>query len=267
MSLHSTEALIVEGATAAESLPDPTTVSGRTHWLHNNFAGSQVWSSTGATPFVVNGVNSATLTVLRGQTAQLYSDGTRWNVIPVASPAGPQNYPQAYLRATNRISTMDGGASLSGTAFGTVSGTVAFMFFTAPTSLTVSNVRWACSSPAGSSGLASGWGLYSVDASDNGTLLVVKTGNIFTGSGVQTTALAASQALTAGTRYAIGVLHIDGSSPPTLAGFSSSGSDVGSLRAVAPRISGLLAGQASLPASFTGAALANTNNMLYAEVY
>lgn len=91
MSLHSTEALIVEGATAAESLPDPTTVSGRTHWLHNNFAGSQVWSSTGATPFVVNGVNSATLTVLRGQTAQLYSDGTRWNVIPAFTPAASES--------------------------------------------------------------------------------------------------------------------------------------------------------------------------------
>lgn len=84
MALHDTDAYIIEGGTAAESLPDPTTVAGRTHRLHNAFAGTQVYSSIGATPFVIGGVNSATLTIPQGQAVEVFSNGTRW-----AAAAGP----------------------------------------------------------------------------------------------------------------------------------------------------------------------------------
>lgn len=85
MSLHDTDALIVEAATAAESLPDPTTVTGRTHDLCNTGTANAVWSSTGATPFSVDGVPAATLTVLPGRARRVQSDGTRWVVAPTAA--------------------------------------------------------------------------------------------------------------------------------------------------------------------------------------
>lgn len=81
MSLHDTDAYIVESATAAESLPDPTTVNGRTHRLVNTGTVTAVWSSTGATPFTDGtGANVATLSIGRGSYANVQSDGTRWVV-------------------------------------------------------------------------------------------------------------------------------------------------------------------------------------------
>lgn len=85
MSLHNTDALIIEAGGAGESLPDPTTVAGRTHELKNNANVAQTWSSVGATPFVVGGVNSTTLVLAVGQEARLYSNGTRWVVLSVVS--------------------------------------------------------------------------------------------------------------------------------------------------------------------------------------
>lgn len=78
MSLHDTSALVVETTTAAEALPDPTTVNGRTHLLVNAGTTAAVWSSTGAAPFQQGGVNTATLTLGRGSSLLVQSDGTRW---------------------------------------------------------------------------------------------------------------------------------------------------------------------------------------------
>ena len=78
MSLHDTDSYIVETATATESLPDPTTVNGRTHLLVNTGTATAVWSSTGATPFQQGGVSVATVSVARGQALQLQSDATQW---------------------------------------------------------------------------------------------------------------------------------------------------------------------------------------------
>lgn len=85
MSLHSTDSYIIDGLLAAESLPDPTTVSGRTHRLHNASPGTQTYSSVGATPFSIGGVLSATLVIPQGQAVEVYSNGTRW--IAAAGPA------------------------------------------------------------------------------------------------------------------------------------------------------------------------------------
>lgn len=78
MPLHDTEAQEIETATAAESLPDPTTVANRTHELTNTGSVTAVWSSVGATPFVEGGVNVATISVPRGESKQFQSDGVRW---------------------------------------------------------------------------------------------------------------------------------------------------------------------------------------------
>ncbi len=81
MTLHDSDSLVIEAATAAETLPDPTTVSGRTHDLTNTGTVSTVWGSTGATPFQVDGAAVATLTVVRGDSARVQSNGTRWVLI------------------------------------------------------------------------------------------------------------------------------------------------------------------------------------------
>lgn len=78
MTLHDTDAYVAEAASATESLPDPTTVNGRTHLLVNTGTVTAVWSSVGATPFQQGGVNVATISLARGQALQVQSDGTRW---------------------------------------------------------------------------------------------------------------------------------------------------------------------------------------------
>lgn len=79
MSMHDTDSLVVETSTAAESLPDPTTVPQRTHLLTNTGSVTAVWSSVGATPFVDGGGTAvATISVLPGGSSTVQSDGTRW---------------------------------------------------------------------------------------------------------------------------------------------------------------------------------------------
>ena len=81
MTLHDTPALILAGTSAAESLPDPATVGGRTHWLVNTSVSAAVWSAGGGTPFQVDGVAVASLTVAAGASAQVQSEGTRWVLV------------------------------------------------------------------------------------------------------------------------------------------------------------------------------------------
>lgn len=79
MALHDTDGLIVEtGPDLTPSLPDPASVPGRSHDLTNTASSSAVWGSVGALPFSVDGVGLATLTVPRGSSLRVQSDGTRW---------------------------------------------------------------------------------------------------------------------------------------------------------------------------------------------
>src|SRR5688572_6408813 len=81
MPLHDTDAYTIETSTAAESLPDPTTRTGRTHWLVNAGTVTAGWSSTGATPFTDGtGTNVAALSLPPGTFVEVQSDGTRWVV-------------------------------------------------------------------------------------------------------------------------------------------------------------------------------------------
>lgn len=80
MPLHDATSYVIEAFTAAESLPDPATLNGRTHLLVNSATVTVVWSSTGATPFMQGGVNVASISLTRGQAVQVQSDGTHWVV-------------------------------------------------------------------------------------------------------------------------------------------------------------------------------------------
>lgn len=81
MALHSTDGLVIEVASATGTLPDPVGLNGRTHDLSNTHTAAAVWGSTGALPFSVDGVGVATLSVPRGGSARVQSDGTRWVLI------------------------------------------------------------------------------------------------------------------------------------------------------------------------------------------
>lgn len=84
MAAHSTDALIVETGSAAESLPDAATVTGRTHDLTNTSTAAVTWSTAGA-GFTENGASVTTITVAAGATKRVQAGATRWLVVP---PAG-----------------------------------------------------------------------------------------------------------------------------------------------------------------------------------
>lgn len=86
MVLRNTEALVVETATAAESLPDPTGVNGRTHILVNTGTATAVWTSSGPpSPFLVDGVPAVSLSIPRGVLRIVQSNGAQWVVQPTAA--------------------------------------------------------------------------------------------------------------------------------------------------------------------------------------
>ncbi|MEU7093025.1 hypothetical protein [Kitasatospora aureofaciens] len=97
MVLRNTAALVVETvADLAPSLPDPATAPGRTHLLVNTGTAAAVWSSTGTNPFQQGGVSSATLTLARGSSLLVQSDGAQWVVRgntgrPVFAASGVSN--------------------------------------------------------------------------------------------------------------------------------------------------------------------------------
>lgn len=87
MTLRDTESLVIETGNSdlTPSLPDPTTVVGRTHDLTNTGTSAAVWGSTGATPFQVDGVAVASLSIPAGRARRVQSDGTHWVVAPNAA--------------------------------------------------------------------------------------------------------------------------------------------------------------------------------------
>ncbi|WP_030672471.1 hypothetical protein [Streptomyces sp. NRRL B-1347] len=86
MPLHSTDSLAIETASVAESLPDPATVPFRTHDLTNTGSATAVWTASGpASPFTIDGVLAASLSILRGRSRRVQSDGSTWIVAPTAA--------------------------------------------------------------------------------------------------------------------------------------------------------------------------------------
>lgn len=84
MTLRNTTALVIytDGTDMTPSLPDPTTVTNRVHWLVNAAGAGTTWSSSGpALPFVEQGMNVASVAIAAGQVKYMRSDGVRWIVL------------------------------------------------------------------------------------------------------------------------------------------------------------------------------------------
>jgi hypothetical protein len=167
----------------------------------------------------------------------------------------------AFKRSATSISTCHPHGVVSSTAL--VSGVIQWCFFTSPISFTTTQIRFVVTSAATSSTAGSGWGLYSVDASDNLTLLTTAVGTTqFTTGTVVTSNWAASQAITAGTRYAVGVLNVNGSGNPQLAGYSVASIITNELNTT-PRVCSARAGQ-TVHATTAVGSLGGGSNIPYA---
>lgn len=139
-------------------------------------------------------------------------------------------------------------------------------YFTARTSETTTQVRILSGGVATATPTLVRIGLYLI-AADGGGTLVASTANDTTLLSATNTsytkAWASSYVKVAGSRYAVGVLVAAATAGSvtsiTTSGFSAE-------LAIAPRITGHLAGQADLPASFTDAALTATVFPFYAAI-
>ena len=141
-------------------------------------------------------------------------------------------------------------------------------YFTADKSITAASVRMIVGGTASIAPTLQRIGLYSVDASDNLTLIASTpndTGLFLVASTANTKAFSVSVAITAGTRYALAVL-ID--APATAASFTgiiaAGGAPSAAELFLAPKIAGFAAAQADLPATLTAAAQSATAQMFYA---
>jgi len=133
-----------------------------------------------------------------------------------------------------------------------LSGNLYLTYFTPGWDLSVSTVA-AYLTGAASGTTTANIGLYSADSSSNLTLLT-STGNVtsmFSHTGTVSNALAASQVLHAGSRYAVGMLWI-GSTAPVFT------SQTVPLAALAPVMSGTVGSQTVLPSAVTVGNLSNT---------
>lgn len=155
------------------------------------------------------------------------------------------------------------------TTVGITSGDVRLTFFTARKSETTAQVRVL----TGGTGAAATptvcrLGLYLVDGSGDGTL-VASTSNdtaLFSASATAyTKSWSTPYAKIGGRRYALGIIVVTAAATPTFVGLGPAGS-VSSENAMAPRIAGLVSGQADLPASFTEAALGAATRRYYAAL-
>lgn len=172
----------------------------------------------------------------------------------------------AYARGTDQAATSDPTAALGSGSIVTslASANLYLSAFASPFSWTSTGIRINVTSASGTS-VTGGIGLYSLDTSDNGTLIanVAASTTVFHTLGVQTINWVTPVALTAGNRYAVGYIA-NGTNPgPSVQSnvFTTTAAENEFL--LTPMIGGILAAQASLPGSFTKASLVAPTVIFY----
>lgn len=153
-------------------------------------------------------------------------------------------------------------------ATGTTSGTMRLGFFTARKSETINNLTVTSGSvAAGATPTLVRLGVYEIATNGDGTLVAAIANDtaLLAAMGIRySRATLAPWAKIAGRRYAAGFLIVTGAATPQLAGWTT-GAGYAWL-GTAPRLTGQLAGQVDLPASFTDAALAGSGTSPYIEM-
>jgi hypothetical protein len=151
------------------------------------------------------------------------------------------------------------------------SGSLRLTYFTAPSSQTLTQVRTVTgSTAAGATPTLCRIGLYSVNGANGNLTLVASTPNDTTlfaaASTAYTKSFSSSVAVTANQRYALGIIVVSAAALPTFVGAGIAGNAMFSEMAIAPRLTGVITGQADLPASLTDGALTGDLSPIYAAI-
>lgn len=162
------------------------------------------------------------------------------------------------------------GISIDG--IGTASGTFCVTYFKASQTLTSTTVKTYAAVALTGTPSVSRIGLYAADyATGNLTSLIASTTHdaaLWTAATtLYTKSWSSSVGITKGNWYALGLISVTSGFPPALAAQETgNGATAPVILARAPRLSGLLTGQANLPASATGASLADSFPRFWAEI-
>lgn len=178
------------------------------------------------------------------------------------APTGGDYFTSSYLTVGEatvpRMLVNSGGITLT-------SGSVRLGYFTARLTQTVTRVRVLSSgTAAGATPTLVKVGVYTVDGSGNLTLAGASTSDptLFAAASTTYTAtLSSTTTITAGSRYAIGVLVVTAAAAPTIYGVNAL---LAAEMAVAPRLAGSVSGQTDLPATVTAAGIGSSGSMPYA---
>lgn len=140
------------------------------------------------------------------------------------------------------------------------------VFFTCRRSATITGIRTYVTATAQAGATLARIGLYTVDASDNLTL-VASTANdtsLWTSASANVTkSLSSSYAVTRGLRYAVGMIVVGSSTAPVIGGMTANASTE---LAVVPRINCLLGSQTDLPASVAVGSMTASTAVPYAAL-
>lgn len=185
----------------------------------------------------------------------------------------PLRYSDAYNKLSSGQGTMSRSFVTSTSAATLSSQALVLTYFTCQVAFTSTQVKvFSGTIAAGATPSLARIGLYSI-ASDGAGTLVASTASDTALFASTTTAYtkswSASYALTAGTRYALGLLVVTAAAAPNVAGSAIMGGGVGygaTELAVAPRMAAYYAAQADLPASFTNGALNAYGGRVYGVV-
>jgi hypothetical protein len=155
----------------------------------------------------------------------------------------------------------------SSNALAQTSGILKLTYFTARKTETITKLSTYCGAvAAGATPTLCRMGLYTVDGATGNLTLVASTPNDTSlWAAVNTEyqkALSSSYGVTAGTRYALGVLCVTAATAPQLAGNTPHLA----MSAKAPRLSAQLTGQTDLPSSITAGSLSNLAQRIYGEL-
>lgn len=162
------------------------------------------------------------------------------------------------------------GVEISSNGCATNSGTVRFVFFTAQRTETIGSLMIACgATAAGATVTKCRYGVYTVDASDNLTLLRSTTNDTSLMAQANTEyakALSSSWSKVRGTRYAIGFLIVTSGTAPTLNGQGVHAlTTIYGPKSYRRRRTGQLTSQTDLPASASAGSLTASSSAFYAE--
>lgn len=193
-----------------------------------------------------------------------------YRVTALENAGGSVSYPMsAFHVRPDTISTAD--PRNTGQSLSLPNQQVLLAYFAAPFDLAVSNIRWVSSNSVTSLNAGSGFALYQADGSDNLTRLAtaLSTSAFTSASTVKSEPLSSTVNLVAGQRYAVGALALPTSGTPSILAAAAASTASAKLQAFPPRLTGVLLGQSSLPASISAGSLHSDGSTyyLYAELY